>query len=87
MDTFWNWISHPGKIDLWPTKKSTFELLKSTAILALFFVLPMIPWIGKNLSETGQFSVEALLNGKKATPVLKIEELQELINPKTDGSD
>lgn len=60
-------------------QKNILKLLKSTAIIGAFFVLPILPWLIKNISETGQFTVEAVLNGKKATPNLQLKELGKLL--------
>ncbi len=51
------------------------KLIKLSLVLTAFFLLPMFPWFGKNWMETKQVSVNALLNGKKATPDLKIDEV------------
>lgn len=53
-------------------KKKVLELLTYSLIIGVFFALPILPWLGKNLSETGKVSVTALLNGKKASPIFKL---------------
>ena len=47
------------------SKKNMFSLLRSSLIFGCCFVLPLLPWLGKNLSETGSLSIDSLLNGKK----------------------
>ena len=52
-------------------KKRLVDVITYSLIIGSFFLLPMLPWIGKNFSETGQVSVTSLLNGKMASPVFK----------------
>ncbi|MGK0363799.1 MAG: hypothetical protein ACI85O_000852, partial [Saprospiraceae bacterium] len=58
-------------------KEIMIKLLRSSVILSLFFLLPIVPWFGKNYAEAGTLSVEALLNGKQATPVLNFKEIEQ----------
>jgi hypothetical protein len=51
-------------------RKKLIELMTYSIIIGSFFLLPVIPWLGKNFSETGKVSVTALLNGKMASPVV-----------------
>jgi hypothetical protein len=60
-------------------KKSMIRILNISVLIGLFFLLPVLPWFGKNISETGTISVDALLNGKKATPILNVKELKDLL--------
>ncbi len=53
-------------------KKKLVELITYSLIIGSFFMLPVLPWIGKNLSETGKVSVTSLLNGKMASPLIKL---------------
>ncbi len=53
-------------------KKKLTQLLIYSLIVGGFFALPILPWLGKNLSETKQVNVTSLLNGKKATPVFDL---------------
>ncbi len=57
-------------------KAIMIKLVRSSLILSLFFLLPIVPWFGKNYAETESFSVEDLLNGKEATPVLDFKGLK-----------
>jgi len=57
-------------------KQIILPVLKSSVILGGFFLLPIIPWLGKNYIETQKLSVDALLNGKKSTPVLDLNALE-----------
>ncbi len=57
-------------------KKLFIRLIQISTILGLFFLLPVLPWLGKNFVETQTISVEALLNGKQATPRLNFNELE-----------
>ena len=53
------------------------KLIKLSLILCAFFLLPITPWIGKNWMETKSLSVDAILNGKKATPQINIKTIEE----------
>lgn len=66
-------------------KKLFLQLLRLSVILSVFFLIPILPWLGKNFSETQKISVEALLNGKTATPNFNFRNLkrQENINRKS----
>ena len=50
-------------------REKLMKVITYSAIIGAFFVLPVLPWLGKNYAETGKLSVNALLNGKKDTPV------------------
>jgi len=54
-------------------RKKLFELLTYSVIVGAFFALPILPWVGKNLSETNTVSVLTMLNGKKASPNFKVK--------------
>lgn len=54
-------------------KKKVIELATYSLIIGGFFVLPILPWLGKNYSETERLSVTTLLNGKKASPNFKVK--------------
>lgn len=54
-------------------RKKVLELMTYSLIIGSFFVLPILPWLGKNFSETGRVGISALLNGKKASPIFKLE--------------
>ena len=54
-------------------KDRVMSLMKYSMVIGGFFLLPILPWIGKNLHETGEISITALLNGKKASPVISFE--------------
>ena len=54
-------------------KKKLISLLTYSLIVGSFFVLPILPWMAKNLSEADQISITSLLNGKKASPVFKLD--------------
>lgn len=58
-------------------KEEGWHLIKISALTAVFFVLPILPWVAKNVAERGEFTVEAVTNGKKATPVLNIGTMKE----------
>lgn len=60
-------------------RKSTINMLKKTLILGLVFLLPILPWFGKNISETNKISIYRILNGKKAAPELDMKELKKLV--------
>jgi hypothetical protein len=60
-------------------RKSMLRIATLSVILGAFFLLPILPWFGKNLSETGSFDVHSLLNGKKAVPEMSIIELEKLL--------
>ena len=51
-------------------KAIMIKLIRSSLILSICFLLPILPWFGKNYAETESFTVEDLLNGKEAAPVL-----------------
>jgi len=51
-------------------KATMIKLVRSSLILSICFLLPILPWFGKNYAETESFAIEDLLNGKEATPVL-----------------
>ncbi|MFT4535529.1 MAG: hypothetical protein ACI9P5_002898 [Saprospiraceae bacterium] len=53
-------------------KKKLQEVISYSLIIGSFFLLPVLPWIGKNFSETGKVTVTSLLNGKMASPVINI---------------
>ncbi len=42
--------------------------VKATALYSCFFILPFLPWIGKNYIESGSLSTQTLLNGKSNAP-------------------
>jgi hypothetical protein len=50
------------------------KLITYSTILGCFFALPILPWLGKNYSETNQLTVHSLLNGKKDAPVFEVPE-------------
>jgi len=54
-------------------KKKLVELLMYSLIIGSSFALPILPWIGKNFSETKQINVTSLLNGKKASPTFEMD--------------
>lgn len=54
-------------------KETLVKLLTYSLIIGSFFTLPILPWLGKNFSETKQISVTSLLNGKQASPVFEID--------------
>ena len=56
--------------------KSLVQKLKWTVLIIGSFTLLTLPWIGKNLLETRQLSVNAILNGKKALPEISIQTLE-----------
>lgn len=49
-------------------RKSTLNAMKHSLILGAFFLLPMLPWFGKNLSEVNKINLTNLLDGRKDTP-------------------
>ena len=53
-------------------KEKTVQLIRYSAILCLFFALPVLPWLGKNFIETQSISVNGLLNGKESTPIFEL---------------
>ena len=57
-------------------KKTFHQLIRSSVIITSFFVLPVLPWLGKNYAETESFSTYNLLNGKKALPDINIQTLR-----------
>jgi len=54
-------------------KKKLIDLLKYSLIIGGFFALPVLPWLGKNFSETKTLGVYSLLQGKQASPVFKLD--------------
>jgi len=58
-------------------KELVLRLMKMSLVLTAFFLLPMIPWLGKNLLETKKVSVGSLLNGKKSTPEMDVKKMGE----------
>ncbi|MDF1695715.1 MAG: hypothetical protein P1U56_07795 [Saprospiraceae bacterium] len=56
-------------------KQKLIDLITSSLIIGSFFILPILPWMTKNLVETGNVSVTSLLNGKKASPIFNLEKL------------
>lgn len=58
-------------------KELVLKLIRITTIFSFCFVLPMLPWFGKNILETKSFSVNDLLNGKKDTPSLDMDIMEE----------
>jgi hypothetical protein len=54
-------------------KDKLLKLLTYSMVISAFFVLPVLPWLGKNYAETGKISVNTLLNGKKESPIFKIQ--------------
>ena len=59
-------------------KEKGWHLIKISALTAVFFVLPFLPWMAKNIAETGQVTVEAITHGKKATPNVNLSLLKKL---------
>ncbi len=57
-------------------RQAMLQLIKKSSIISIFFMLPVLPWLGKNWLETKSFSTEALLNGKKAFPEIDIKTLE-----------
>ena len=54
-------------------KKTLRKLITYSLLMAGFFALSMLPWIGKNFIETNKLSVTALLNGKKESPIFNVK--------------
>ncbi len=54
-------------------KKKLLELITYSLIIVSFFALPILPWLGKNFSETQKVSISSLLNGKQASPIFKVD--------------
>jgi hypothetical protein len=61
-------------------KKEGIHLLKITLLTGAFFVLPVLPWLVKNVVEAGKISVNSLANGKKKTPELNIKQIKKQLN-------
>ncbi len=56
----WLIVKHP---------KEAIRGIRLSVIYGIFFILPFIPWLGKNYVESGgQLSVTTLLNGKSNAP-------------------
>ena len=58
-------------------KEVAVKLVRISMIFSICFLLPILPWFGKNLLETKSLSIDALLNGKKATPTLDLNLMEE----------
>ncbi|MEM9546803.1 MAG: hypothetical protein AAGA77_12565 [Bacteroidota bacterium] len=54
-------------------RQKLVELFTYSLIIGSFFALPILPWLGKNFSETKQINVTSLLNGKKASPIFQMD--------------
>lgn len=52
-------------------KAKLMELMTYSLVIGSFFILPTLPWMIKNFSETGKIDSISLLHGKKATPEIK----------------
>ena len=57
-------------------RKMMLRLVKISLITSVFFLLPILPWFGKNYVETKSFTTSALLNGKKAIPQIDLNTLE-----------
>jgi len=60
---------------LYKNKEKGLHLIKISALISVFFVLPILPWMTKNIVETGKITVHSLMNGKKAKPTLYINQI------------
>jgi hypothetical protein len=76
------WIVGAAGLGLltWQTFKNRQEMLvnvKRSLVVIFFFVAVMSPWFVKNYSERRQVSVDALLNGKSASPTFRTIDFRE----------
>ncbi len=58
-------------------REKLLRALKVSVIVTVFFILPIVPWLGKNYLETKSFSSYALMNGKKSMPDISLKYLEE----------
>lgn len=63
-------------------KEKLKMVLTYSAIVSAFFVLPILPWLGKNYIESRKLSVYSLLNGKKKSPIFNINNDKNQSQPK-----
>lgn len=56
-------------------KKTFLYGFKLSVIYGLFFVLPILPWLTKNYSETKRLDVNSLLNGQSNAPKISAKQL------------
>lgn len=73
---FTRWILGAAGMGMltWQTFKNRQEMLanvKRSLVMIFFFVVVISPWFVKNYSERRQVSVDALLNGKSASPTFR----------------
>lgn len=59
-------------------KNKLKQLVIYSSILGVFFLLSVLPWLGKNYVETGQHSIHSLINGQKDTPTIKLNSWRNL---------
>jgi hypothetical protein len=59
-------------------KNRMIRLSKLSLILVVFFLLPVLPWFAKNISEGEAITFNKLLKGKKATPFINLKNPKEL---------
>jgi hypothetical protein len=52
-------------------RKLFLDNIKRSLILIAFSLIAISPWFIKNISETKQLNIDALLNGQKAIPQFK----------------
>lgn len=66
-----------GLFTLWQRDSiKLFKTLQYSILLGSFFLLPVLPWLVKNYSETNMLSTTGLLNGAQANPRPNIDELE-----------
>ena len=64
------------------TRNSVLVLrcLKNSVVFTAIFVLPFLPWVGKNYIETKSMSINSLLNGKQPGPAINMDILEKNLN-------
>lgn len=56
-------------------KDKLAELVTYSLVIGSFFVLPFLPWLGKNIIETKKVTQFSLLNGKKSSPIIDLKKI------------
>jgi len=62
--------------NIYKKRESTLEAIRLSIIYTLFFIVPFLPWLGKNAIESDNLNTQTLLNGAPIGPRIGIQQIK-----------